>query len=107
MVAIEPAAANVTEQCAVVVRAAGDNSKWKAWSALHPCPDSAEVSLLCVILADETTALGEPKPRPEGRVAHRREPMQGLSQGQPPSLVGLVAAGAGIGIVFAIIGRIM
>ena len=53
--------------------------------------------------ADETTALGEPKPGPQGRVQPREAPMA-ISTGT--SLLGLVGMGAGVGLVFAILGRI-
>lgn len=51
---------------------------------------------------DETTALGEPKPGPQGRVQY---PQQTINRGT--SLLGLVGVGAGIGLVFAILGRLM
>lgn len=54
--------------------------------------------------AGETTALGEPKPGPLGRVQTRVVPVPG-SAGS--SLMGLVAAGAGIGLVFSLLGRIL
>ncbi|KAK9820459.1 hypothetical protein WJX72_010591 [[Myrmecia] bisecta] len=50
----------------------------------------------------ETTALGEPKPRPEGRRVMRPLPVGAAA----PSLLGLVGVGAGIGLVFGIIGKI-
>jgi hypothetical protein len=46
--------------------------------------------------ADETTAVGEPRPGPLGR--------QQLGTGG--SLLGLVGMGAGVGLVFALISRI-
>ncbi|GAB4817895.1 hypothetical protein N2152v2_004941 [Parachlorella kessleri] len=49
----------------------------------------------------ETTALGEPRPGPGGRVQQPR-----IVQ-QRTSLAGLVAAGAGIGLVFALLGRVL
>ena len=52
---------------------------------------------------DETTALGEPRPGPEGR-----RPMQqpgGIRAGT--SLLGLVGVGAGVGLSFALIGRLL
>lgn len=55
--------------------------------------------------AGETTALGEPKPGPLGRVQNRVVPMQSGSAGS--SLLGMVAAGAGIGLVFGVIGRLL
>lgn len=60
------------------------------------------VSGLCHAAADETTALGEPKPGPQGRVQYRP---QAINQGT--SLLGLVGVGAGVGLVFAILGRIL
>lgn len=54
--------------------------------------------------AGETTALGEPKPSSVGRVQSRVAPVQGAGMGS--SLVGLVATGAGVGLVFSLIGRI-
>lgn len=60
----------------------------------------AELWLTC---ADETTAVGEPKPGPLGRVQNRVVPMQAAGAGS--SLMGMVAAGAGIGLVFSVIGR--
>ena len=50
---------------------------------------------------DETTALGEPRPGPEGR---RAQPAFGA--GAQTSWTGLVAMGAGVGIVFAVLGRV-
>ena len=52
--------------------------------------------------AGETTALGEPKPGPLGRVVVQQTRPVGLVQ----SMSGLVAAGAGVGLVFALIGRL-
>ena len=54
------------------------------------------------VLTDETTALGEPKPGPEGR-----QPVQQVAMGRGTSLLGLVGVGAGIGLTFAIIGRVL
>lgn len=54
--------------------------------------------------AGETTALGEPRPGPTGRVQNRVVPVQAAGAGS--TLVGMVAAGAGIGLVFSLIGRI-
>ncbi|BDA44540.1 hypothetical protein COCOBI_06-0160 [Coccomyxa sp. Obi] len=51
---------------------------------------------------DETTALGEPKPGPQGRMQY---PPQTINRGT--SLLGLVGVGAGVGLVFAILGRLM
>ena len=59
---------------------------------------------LCLTCADETTAVGEPKPGPLGRVQNRVMPVQASGAGS--SLLGMVAAGAGIGLVFSVIGRI-
>lgn len=53
---------------------------------------------------NETTAVGEPKPGPLGRVQNRVMPVQASGAGS--SLLGMVAAGAGIGLVFSVIGRI-
>lgn len=47
---------------------------------------------------DETTAVGEPRPGPDGR--HRQVAVQSTS------LVGLLGMGAGVGLVFALISRI-
>lgn len=55
--------------------------------------------------AGETTALGEPKPGPLGRIQNKVMPMQTAGAGS--SLLGMVAAGAGIGLVFSAIGRIL
>jgi hypothetical protein len=49
----------------------------------------------------ETTALGEPMPGPDGR----RRPVPVVQGGT--SLLGLFAAGTGIGLVFALLGRLM
>ena len=57
----------------------------------------------CGWRADETTALGEPRPGPEGRVAQQNA-LPRMNQGT--SLLGLVGMGAGVGLVFAILGRI-
>ena len=51
---------------------------------------------------DETTALGEPKPGPEGR-----RPVQQVVVGRGTSLLGLVGVGAGVGLAFALIGRLL
>ena len=51
--------------------------------------------------ADETTAVGERKPGPEGR-----QPVVVRQPGAGTGLLGLVAAGAGMGLIFAVIGRI-
>lgn len=59
---------------------------------------------LCLTCADETTAVGEPKPGPLGRVQNRVMPVRGAGAGS--SLLGMVAAGAGMGLVFSVIGRI-
>jgi len=53
--------------------------------------------------ADETTALGEPKPGPEGRQLVQRQ----VAVGRGTSLLGLVGVGAGIGLTFALIGRLL
>jgi hypothetical protein len=68
-------------------------------------PISAHASLLthAVMHADETTALGEPKPGPEGRRLLQQQAVVGRST----SLLGLVGVGAGIGLTFAIIGRLL
>lgn len=55
--------------------------------------------------AGETTAVGEPKPGPLGRIQNRVMPVQ--SAGAGSSLLGMVAAGAGIGLVFSVIGRVL
>lgn len=52
---------------------------------------------------DETTAVGEPKPGPEGRVQQWQAP---VTVNSGTSLLGLVGMGAGVGLVFAILGRI-
>lgn len=53
--------------------------------------------MMCLV--GETTALGEPMPGPDGR----RQPATVVQGGT--SLLGLLAAGAGIGLVFAVLGR--
>ena len=63
----------------------------------------ANDSTIAVHSVDETTALGEPRPGPEGR-----RPMQqpgGIRAGT--SLLGLVGVGAGVGLSFALIGRML
>lgn len=50
--------------------------------------------------ADETTAVGEPMPGPEGRRTAQSPVAQGTS------LLGLVGVGAGVGLVFAVFGRL-
>ncbi len=67
-------------------------------------PESRLSGDLCLTCADETTAIGEPKPGPVGRVQSRVVPVQAAGTGS--SLLGMVAAGAGIGLVFSVIGRI-
>ncbi|KAL4426397.1 hypothetical protein ABPG77_004691 [Micractinium sp. CCAP 211/92] len=58
---------------------------------------------------NETTALGEPKPRPEGRLAaYRRATMQpGQALPRTAGLGQLMAMGAGIGLVFALLARLL
>lgn len=58
---------------------------------------------------NETTALGEPRPGPEGRLtAYRRATVQ---PGQVPvrtaGLGQLMAMGAGVGLVFALLARLL
>ena len=55
--------------------------------------------------AGETTAIGEPRPGPLGRVQNRVVPVQNAGAGS--SLLGLVAAGAGVGLVFSVLGRVL
>lgn len=68
-----------------------------AYRCRRLCSDHA------LMLADETTALGEPKPGPEGRRLMQQQAVVGRST----SLLGLVGVGAGIGLTFAIIGRLL
>ena len=51
---------------------------------------------------NETTALGEPRPGPEGRLVPQQQ--QGDSGGL--NIKGMVAAGAGLGIAHAVVGSI-
>lgn len=60
-------------------------------------------ALYILTCAGETTALGEPKPGALGRMQNRVVPVQSAGS----SLVGLVAAGAGIGVVFSLLGRVL
>ena len=53
--------------------------------------------------AGETTAVGEAKPGPLGRIQNRVVPVQSAGS----SLMGLVAAGAGVGLVFAVLGGVL
>ena len=55
-----------------------------------------------LLFTDETTALGELKPGPEGR-----GPVQQVAVGRGTSLLGLVGVGAGVGLTFALIGRLL
>jgi len=56
---------------------------------------------------NETTALGEPRPGPEGRVpAHYRTPPQQAAAGLGSSIIQIFAMGFGVSIGFAIIARI-
>jgi hypothetical protein len=48
----------------------------------------------------ETTALGEPRPGPEGRVAALTPPRLGSATA---GLLGLVGVGAGMGLVFGVL----
>jgi hypothetical protein len=59
----------------------------------HCCPSAN---------ADETTAIGEPKPGLQGRVQYQPRTIN-----QGTSLLGLVGVGAGIGLVFAVLGRLL
>ena len=69
-----------------------------AWPAQRCTPPRSRHLILPV---DETTALGEPRPGPEGR---RVQPAFGA--GAQTSWTGLVAMGAGVGLVFAVLGRV-
>ena len=64
-------------------------TRWRLISRLRGC-------------TDETTAVGEPKPGPEGRrpVIHQPVPSRGSG------LLGLVAGGAGMGLIFSLMSRI-
>lgn len=58
--------------------------------------------------AGETTAVGEPKPGPGGRVQQYAQPPYGQvagggARGVGGQMVSLVATGAGIGLVFALL----
>ena len=53
----------------------------------------------------ETTALGEPRPGALGRQASQ-SPLQARPGSLGQSVVSLLAMGAGVGIVFGILGRI-
>lgn len=56
----------------------------------------------------ETTALGEPRPGPEGRLAaYRRATRQPLQPESRPGLGQLMAMGAGVGLVFALLSRLL
>jgi hypothetical protein len=69
----------------------------------HTSPGTqGRAGLLCEF-ADETTAVGEPKPGPEGRV---QQWQAHVAVNSGTSLLGLVGMGAGVGLVFAILGRI-
>ena len=54
----------------------------------------------------ETTALGEPRPGPEGRLAHVRSTAQQRARVAVGGLGQLVAMGAGVGLVFALLSRV-
>ncbi|PSC68874.1 two-component sensor histidine kinase [Micractinium conductrix] len=57
---------------------------------------------------NETTALGEPRPGPEGRLAtYQRATVQPRQAGPRAGLGQLVAMGAGVGLVFALLSRIL
>ena len=56
------------------------------------------------MLADETTAIGEPRPGSAGRI-QPAGPSFGM--GSTTSYAGLVAMGAGVGLVFGILGKLM
>lgn len=77
----------------------------RGFVSCEPMPDASRGIGSPCIHAGETTALGEPKPGPLGRVQNRVVPAQ--SAGAGSSLLGMVAAGAGIGLVFSVIGRIL
>lgn len=57
---------------------------------------------------NETTALGEPRPGPEGRLAaYRRATVQpGHVPSRTAGLGQLMAMGAGVGLVFALLARL-
>lgn len=58
----------------------------------------------------ETTAIGEPKPGPEGRLAvyrvRTRQPLP-AGGGSGGGLASLLAMGAGVGLVFALLSRVV
>jgi hypothetical protein len=56
--------------------------------------------------SDETTALGEPRPGPEGRIAPAQATPRQQARVVAGSLGQLVAVGAGISIAFALLARI-
>ena len=55
---------------------------------------------------NETTALGERRPGPEGRLAQYRQQQQLRPVVSLGSLTYLLAAGAGVGFVFALLSRV-
>ncbi|KAL4430880.1 hypothetical protein ABPG75_006136 [Micractinium tetrahymenae] len=58
---------------------------------------------------NETTALGEPRPGPEGRLAAycRATVQPGQAPSRTAGLGQLVAMGAGVGLVFALLARLL
>ncbi len=71
--------------------------------------DSAGLTYYWNQRTNETTTLGEPKPGPEGRLAaYRRATMQpGQALPRTAGLGQLMAMGAGIGLVFALLARLL
>lgn len=55
-------------------------------------------------MADETTAIGEPRPGPNGRI---QQAGPSFGRGSTTSYAGLVAMGAGVGLVFGILGKLL
>ena len=67
-------------------------------------PEAPRHGLNVRVSADETTAIGEPRPGPAGRV---RLVGPSFGMGSTTSYVGLVAMGAGVGLVFGILGKLI
>lgn len=60
---------------------------------------------MLVFLAGETTAIGEPRPGPEGRIVEHQQNLPLGRAGGSTSILGMAGWGFGIALGFALIGR--
>jgi len=69
-----------------------------------PQPSTVSKRKAYALHADVTTAIGEPKPGPAGRV---QQPSMGFGVSSTTSFTGLIAMGAGVGLVFGLMGKLL